>query len=204
MSTAKSNKSKPKWHHHVKRVAKALREFHRKEGAFAALAFALLFLLGLLQVVGTEVSSQGTDWPKIPVLTELVEASTQNETYVVKQVVDGDTIILSNGEYVRYIGIDTPEIFPDVECFAEAATKRNTELVEGKTVTLLRDVSDRDKTDRLLRYVYVDGVFVNQVLVEEGYATAVVYPPDVAHAEDFTAAQNAAQSLKRGMWKKCQ
>lgn len=197
------SKSKPKWHHHVRRVAKAVRDFHRREGAFAALAFAVLFLLGLFQVVGVQTSAE-TSWPELPVLSDLAQVGLASEELTVTQVVDGDTIILSNGEYVRYTGVDTPEIFPNEECYAQAAVNRNKELVEGKVVRLVRDVSDRDKWGRLLRYVYVDDIFVNEVLVEEGYAVAVVYPPDTAFAADFTAAQNAAQSLRQGMWKKCQ
>ncbi|MEK7539635.1 MAG: thermonuclease family protein [Patescibacteria group bacterium] len=195
--------SKPKWHHHVRRAAKAVRDFHRREGAFAAIAFAFLFLLGLFQIVGAQTADQ-TGWPQLPALTQLAETGRADQELTVTQVVDGDTIILSNGAYVRYIGIDTPEIFPHVECYAQAATKRNKELVEGKTVQLVRDVSDQDRFGRLLRYVYVDGVFVNQLLVEEGLAYAVVYPPDLAHATDFTSAQTAARSLNLGVWKKCQ
>lgn len=198
-----TSQSKPKWHHHVRRVAKAVRDFHRREGAFAALAFALLFLLGLFQVVGAQTSTQA-HWPELPILSDLAEAGVFNKEITVTRVVDGDTVILSNGEYLRYTGIDTPEIFPEEECYAQAATQRNKELVEGKVVQLVRDVSDRDKFGRLLRYVYVDGVFVNQVLIAEGYATAVVYPPDTAHVDEFTSAQTAAQSLRKGMWKKCQ
>lgn len=198
-----TKRSKPKWHHHVRRAAKAVRDFHRREGAFAALAFALLFLLGLFQVVGAQTSIQ-TRWPQLPILSDLAKAGVFSEELTVTRVVDGDTVILSNGEYLRYTGIDTPEIFPEVECYAQAATQRNKELVEGKVVRLVRDVSDRDKFGRLLRYVYVDEVFVNQLLVEEGFATAVVYPPDIAYADEFTSAQTAAQSLHKGMWKKCQ
>lgn len=179
-----------------------MRDFHRREGAFAALAFVMLFGLGLFQVIGVQTELE-TSWPQLPKISDLAQAGVATE-YTVTRVVDGDTVILSNGEYVRYIGIDTPEIFPQVECYAEAAVERNKELVEGKTVRLIRDVSDRDKFDRLLRYVFVDGVFVNQVLVEEGFALAVVYPPDLAHASDFTSAQNAAHSLNKGVWKNCQ
>lgn len=201
-SAHQKSHQKQKWHHHVRRAAKAVRDFHRREGAFAALAFAVLFILGLFQVVDSTGSAQ-SDWPNIPALTEIVEAG-ESDKVTVTQVVDGDTIILSNGEYVRYTGIDTPEVFPNQECYAQAATERNKQLVEGKEVQLIRDISDRDKWGRLLRYVYVDGIFVNQILVEEGYATAVVYPPDVAHAEDFTSAQNGAKALRKGLWKKCQ
>ena len=69
----------------------------------------------------------------------------------VTQVVDGDTIIIEGGYRVRYIGIDTPEIYPEVEAFGIEAWQANRRLVEGKEVRLERDVSETDKYGRLLR-----------------------------------------------------
>lgn len=190
-----------KLHH---RIARKIRDFHRREGAFTAFAFLMVFGLGLVQVVKAHVSIT-------PQLAELASTATQlsqqelvDDTYVVAKVSDGDTIILTNGEFVRYIGIDTPEIFPQVQCWANESTQRNKELVEGKTVRLVRDVSDRDKNGRWLRYVYVGDEFVNIDLVREGYATAVKYPPDLAHADEFSLAEKKAQALKLGRWKECQ
>lgn len=191
-----------KLHWHIK-FARSLRNFHRREGAFTALAFGLLFFLGLLQVVGARTPVS----PQLHQLSQVVTALTNEETssklYVVAQAVDGDTILLTNGEYVRYIGIDTPEIFPKIQCYAQLSTQRNRELVEGKTVRLVRDVSNRDTWGRWLRYVYVDDQFVNQTLVEEGFAKAVIYPPDVAHEQDFTLAQQTAETLRLGRWRGC-
>ena len=66
---------------------------------------------------------------------------TSMERAKVIRVIDGDTVELENGERVRYLGIDTPEtVHPEkpVECFGTEATERNKELVEEKTVELLR------------------------------------------------------------------
>ena len=123
--------------------------------------------------------------------------------FLVARVIDGDTIELSSGEKVRYIGIDTPEsVKPNtpVQCFAKEAATRNRELVEGKTVRLVRDVSDRDKYGRLLRYVYAGDVFINEALVREGYARVATFPPDVFHANEFLAAERDAREGKRGLW----
>jgi len=92
----------------------------------------------------------------------------------VTRVVDGDTIEVSIGGTlyrVRYIGIDTPEtVAPDrpVGCYGPEASAANKALVEGKTVTLEKDVSDVDQYGRLLRYVYVGSTFVNAELVRQG------------------------------------
>lgn len=118
----------------------------------------------------------------------------------VVQVIDGDTIVVEGGERVRYIGIDTPEISPIPEYYGPEARQRNIDLVAGKRVRLERDVSDRNGYGRLLRYVYVDGVLVNAVLSQEGYARARDYPPDSKYADDFARLEREARRAGRGMW----
>ncbi len=116
-------------------------------------------------------------------------------------VVDGDTIdvaIQGQVERVRYIGMDTPE---RDEPYYDQATAANRALVAGKRLLLVRDVSDRDRYGRLLRYVVVGGVFVNYTLVREGWATAATYPPDVACSRTFVWAQKVARDEGRGIWK---
>lgn len=125
------------------------------------------------------------------------------EEATVRRAIDGDTIELANDETVRYIGIDAPEsVKPGtpVECFAKEAGKRNRELVEGKMVRLERDVSDRDKYGRLLRYVSVGDVFVNAKLVEEGYAKATSFPPDIGRQDLLRSLEREAREKKRGLW----
>ena len=56
---------------------------------------------------------------------------------------------------MRYICIDTPEIYPEVEAFGMEAWQTKRELVEGKEVRLERDVSQTDKYGRLLQYVWL-------------------------------------------------
>ncbi len=122
----------------------------------------------------------------------------------VKRVVDGDTIVLENGETVRYIGIDAPEsVKPNapMDCYGREAATRNRELVEGKLVRVERDVSERDRYGRKLYYVFLeDGTFVNATLVREGYAFARSYPPDVARQDELRVAEREAREAKRGLW----
>ncbi len=123
------------------------------------------------------------------------------DTALVIQVIDGDTIVIEGGYRVRYIGIDTPEIRDGVEPFAQAALEANCQLVEGKIVRLERDVSQTDN-GRLLRYVYVDGIFVNAELVRLGLAEAKAYPPDIKRQEDLEQLETEAREEGRGMWAK--
>ncbi|MCB9078634.1 MAG: thermonuclease family protein [Anaerolineaceae bacterium] len=121
----------------------------------------------------------------------------------VVRVIDGDTIevMIDSVEYtVRYILIDTPETHGEVEPFGAAAAEANRQLTEGKTVLLEKDVSETDRYGRLLRYVYVDDMMVNELLVQIGLAQVATYPPDVKYLDRILAAQNHAQDKELGMW----
>ena len=132
-------------------------------------------------------------------LLSCAPVATESQVKVIR-VIDGDTIEIAGGAHVRYIGMDTPETYPKVEFYGPEAKAKNIELVEGKLVTLEKDVSETDKYDRLLRYVYVDGVFVNGELVRLGYAEAVSYPPDTRYQWQLEQLEKEAKAAKRGLW----
>jgi len=144
-------------------------------------------------------------------LTE-VDFSKMEKTQVIK-VVDGDTIKIEGDRTVRYIGVDTPETKhpkKPVQCFGREASDANKALVEGKYVYLERDISETDRYKRLLRYVYLpnpqstgEAIFVNEYLVEQGYAHLLTYPPDVKYDETFRSAEKQAREGNRGLWGKC-
>ncbi len=119
----------------------------------------------------------------------------------VTHIVDGDTIYVTFGgatHRVRYILINTPETD---EPFGAAATAANQALVGGQTVYLVKDKSETDRYDRLLRYVYLpDGTFVNAELVRQGFAQVATYPPDVSKLAEIRAAEAEARVAKRGLW----
>jgi len=115
-------------------------------------------------------------------------------------ILDGDTIdvLINNNVYrVRYIGVDTPE---SNEYYFNPATAFNQNLVFNKNVTLIKDISETDTFDRLLRYVIVGDTFVNYELTRQGFAHAAQFPPDTACADKFQNAEVAAQKDKSGMW----
>lgn len=119
----------------------------------------------------------------------------------VVKITDGDTIevMLDGQRYkVRYILMNTPETD---QPFGDEATAANRRLVDGKTVYLLKDVSETDRYGRLLRYVYLaDGTFVNADLVRQGFAQVATYPPDIAKEAEIRAAEREAQAAQRGLW----
>ena len=124
------------------------------------------------------------------------------ETAAVVSVIDGDTIIIEGNYRVRYIGIDTPELRPALEAYGLEAWQANRELVQNRTIRLERDVSETDRYGRLLRYVYVDDVFVNAELVRLGLAEAVAYPPDTRYQDYFEELEAAARKAGLGIWLK--
>jgi endonuclease YncB( thermonuclease family) len=118
--------------------------------------------------------------------------------YEVQRVIDGNTFELTDGNIVRLIGIDAPEA--GESCSTEA-TNHLSSLISGETVYLEKDVSETDIDGRLLRYVYVNGVFVNHELVYDGYAYAVSYPPDIAFSTQLADAEEDAVNNDRGcLW----
>jgi endonuclease YncB( thermonuclease family) len=143
-----------------------------------------------------------TPLPAIPPIpeAECIPTVTEREFATVSNVVNGDTIdVLIDGVsfLVRYIGVDAPEVG---ELYSSQATSQNTELVQGKTVTLVKDVSNTDEDGSLLRYVLFGNTFVNYSLVREGSARASISSPDVACDKTFAEAQNQAVSEGTGLW----
>jgi endonuclease YncB( thermonuclease family) len=131
------------------------------------------------------------------------EGGVVREHTKVVRVVDGDTIEIEGGQKVRYIGIDTPEtVSPGkpVQCYGKEATEKNKQLVEGQEIDMEKDVSEKDSFGRLLRYVYVGTTFVNHYLVEQGFAYAATFPPDVKFQDMFVEAQQEAREGKLGLW----
>lgn len=129
--------------------------------------------------------------------------SEKEGTYLVTRVIDGDTIELANGEKVRYIGVDTPELHhpqKEVEYYAQEAYEANRRLVEGERVRLELDAEERDRYGRILAYVYVDDLMVNEWLVANGYARVATFPPNVEYAERFLQLEREARQAKVGLW----
>jgi micrococcal nuclease len=120
----------------------------------------------------------------------------------VVKVVDGDTVVLSDGRTVRYIGIDTPE---HGQPYFDAARNFNRKLVLGKPVELEFDLERYDRYGRLLAYVFVRDekgrrVFVNAEMVRNGFARTYTKPPNVRYADLFVQLQEEARKHRRGLW----
>jgi endonuclease YncB( thermonuclease family) len=125
-----------------------------------------------------------------------IDSSLQFE---VRYVLDGDTIELTSGDRVRYEGINAPE---HGQRWSGQATLFNKKLVEGKTVQLELDRTTRDVYDRVLAYVWVDGILVNEALLEEGYAKTYFIKGEavIKYRDRFLEAEKHAKDAQRGLW----
>jgi micrococcal nuclease len=115
---------------------------------------------------------------------------------------DGDTLWLSGIGKVRLIGVDTPEVYGDDECYgrqASAFVERTVPL--GSTVRYRLGTEERDRYGRALAYVYLDGGrLLNLLLVRRGFAQVLTVPPNVEFAERFVRAARRAREAGRGLW----
>ena len=131
--------------------------------------------------------------------------------YKVVRFSDGDTITVDmNGknETIRMIGVDTPETHdPDVpvQCYGPAASAYTKELIGEQKVRLEADPTNqnRDRYDRLLRYVYLpDGRLVQAEIIKNGYGFSYTQFP-FTKTDEFNALEAEAKSNNRGLWGNC-
>jgi micrococcal nuclease len=123
--------------------------------------------------------------------------------YVVNKVINGHTVQLDNGETVKYIGIETPELNVKEggsEFFARQASKYNQKLVFMKKVRLEFDTEKKDKEGRVLAYVFVKNVFINAELIKLGYARTNIVPPNDKYKNMFLDYEKKAQQSEKGLW----
>jgi len=182
---------------------------------FLFIGFNLFFLFFLVFRLKTPVVKPiedvgGNDYQ--PKLESLVDEANQNsevkgtqkkegeDFFRITKVIDGDTVVLEDGEVLRYIGVDSPE---SGQCFAKEATAANKELVLGKTVRLEKDISEKDKYDRLLGYVFLGDLMVNEYLLRQGYASLLIIPPDRKYEDILAKAEEQAREEKLGIWGSC-
>ena len=136
-------------------------------------------------------------------------AASADNVATVREVIDGDTIVLHDGRKVRYLGINAPE---DRQPYAREATNFNRRLVSGLPVRLEFDQVRADRHGRLLAYVYAtkcevrgakcgQETLVNEQLLAEGLVHVFIMPPNTRFAERFLQVQEKAHTAKRGMWK---
>ncbi len=157
----------------------------------------LLFLLAAFLIglsVGKSTPPSPTPKPGLP-----AEASAKEGYYKVTRVLDGDTIELKGGKRIRYMGIDAPELY---ERWGTVAYETNRDLVEGKLVRIEEDHPDRDLYGRVLAHVWIDNVFINERLVDDGLAKVFLIAKEAKpkYLSRLQAAEDRAKGATRGLW----
>jgi micrococcal nuclease len=133
----------------------------------------------------------------------------QSGVYVIDHVADGDTVTLGNGQRVRLVQIDTPEVYFGVECYGpQASATTKLLLPPGTRVRLLVEpATDRvDQYGRLLRYIVraKDGLNVNVQLVRVCAAAPYFYEGRRGrYAALLERLALRAKAMKLGLWGRC-
>lgn len=140
----------------------------------------------------------------LAVLAVVAASGDGGGVFQVKWVADGDTVLLTDGRWVRYIGINTPEVgtkdHPE-EPLGPAARKRNRALIDGLPVRLQFDRSLQDRYNRTLAYVTDHrGQMINETLTAEGLAYCLPFQPNDRYTDRLLAAQRKAMAARRGLW----
>lgn len=184
-----------KYFHKIYRKIRQTKSFIKTLRTISLYAFIpiILFILFFFFILNNQINPSIID-----------EQNTKDDSlFQVKRIIDGDTIQLTNNEIIRYIGINTPEKNHSndlIRFFAQKASRKNQSLVEGKFVRLEKDISDKDRHGRLLRYVWIGELLINDYLIREGYAYVYTLPPNVKYSTQFTQAESEARANKKGLW----
>lgn len=191
-------------------------EFKKLGRLFLGLAVVLGAILGVLTLIGANETSRkwlagfliiilgigGALYQMGSDLNSETAPETESNLITVVRVIDGDTIVVDGDVHVRLLGIDAPE---QGDCFYEESKDALVNLVDGEEVRLEKDISDKDNFGRLLRYVFLENnLFVNDSLLEEGYADVLSSSQDMEYRRLLTSSRNQAITQRKGMWGACE
>jgi micrococcal nuclease len=103
-------------------------------------------------------------------------------TTKVERVIDGDTVVVSDGEHIRLLGINTPE---KGELHHDEAENFMIGLIQNKTVSLEFGKDKTDRYNRTLAYIFLDGENINQKQIENGFANFYFPQGKDVHYDSF-------------------
>jgi len=115
----------------------------------------------------------------------------------------GTTASSWDGRKARFIGVDTPEVYGETECYGEAASAFTRRKLEGERVKITYGEDPIDPYDRALVYVWRKGRLFNATLVRKGFATVEIYEPNDRYEPRLRRLQRAAREAERGLWGAC-
>jgi micrococcal nuclease len=129
-------------------------------------------------------------------ISVIVGCTQQAGTIFSIEIIDGDTFRLANGDTVRLIGIDAPELSQPGGVLSREYLAH---LLLGKPITLERGSEDRDNYNRLLRFVYTGNLCINEEMIRQGYAEAR-YLPGSPIRDYYLKLEIQAETARTGLW----
>ncbi len=165
--------------------------------------FARTFIACYVTVLAASCSAN--DAANAPTTVAGCASDRIDEHVTVDHVYDGDTVRLSDGRKVRFIGIDTPEVgrngAPSQPLASEARNALETLLGSGKAISLRYDEERQDRYGRDLAHIFLEnGMSIEARLLEQGLATVLTYPPNTWNLACYQAAEQRARKAQRGIW----
>jgi len=139
-------------------------------------------------------------------LTLVFSTYALKETVTLDRCIDGDTarfFINEESFSVRFLAIDTPELNSDNPYGLVASEFTCRELHNAEIIELEADpnADDKDRYERLLRWIFVDGELLQLKLVERGYAEVAYLFGDYKYTDDLQTAEKQAEARSLGIWK---
>ena len=122
------------------------------------------------------------------------------DRFIVNKVIDGDTVELLGGDKLRLLSIDTPE---RGDPLYEEARSFLSNLTLGRTAEIRFANRRRDRYGRLLGYLYIDSLFVNRAILENGLGYLYLFKDTDLHRSEtgqLLAAQRRAMTARVGLW----
>ncbi len=138
--------------------------------------------------------------------------------FTIREVVDGDSLRLDNGDTVRLLGVDAPEASENRKLredihrtgmplsegglvhLGRAAAAFTREVARGRRCWLEFEREQRDQYGRVLAYVHLDdGSILNELVIAQGYAK-VYMPSPFRQKKRYILLQTEAQFRRRGLW----
>jgi micrococcal nuclease len=171
---------------------------------FGLLLQANLFAADIFRSEDEQGAVSFSDKPSLNAQKIQQQVQSNRYLHMVAKVYDGDTIILKNGERVRLLGINTPEIesrHRADETGGQVAKKWLQDKLKDGQVYLEYDQQQRDKYKRLLAHCFLPNEeHLNKTILEAGLATLSIIPPNVRYSDALIQAQKQAEQNKRGIW----
>lgn len=133
--------------------------------------------------------------PSLP--RDSCEVQGASEAVTLQKVIDGDTVHLVDQRRIRVLGINTPERGEVLARMASDFIRK--QPAEGWGLQLAGKQDDR--YHRVLAdLVLPDGRLLSAVLIGQGAAFAVYFPPNIRYAGCFAIMEQQAREAGRGVW----